>query len=92
MTVDELQIVSQSMFPVSRTSLEIFRDLVWVANCIYEAGQIAECYSVQLGDSGADSDEILAAISRAIQAGEKKVLWRGQIFTWKFKSPIGGQF
>ncbi len=90
MTVEELEVVSQAMFPKSRLSVEIFRDQVWVANCIFEGGQIADCYAVQLGVNGLESDEILVAISKAIQAGQSVVSWRGQRFTWKFKSPLGG--
>ncbi len=43
-----------------------------------------------MGLSGPESDEILAAISQAILSGQSLVNWRGQRFTWKFKSPIGG--
>ncbi len=90
MTVEELQTVTQAMFPNSRLSAEIFRDEAWVASCIFEGGQIVECYAVQLGDSGIESDEILAAISRAIHGGETHVSWRGQRFTWRFKTPLPG--
>lgn len=90
MTVEELQLVSQAMFRTSRLSVEIFRDQIWVANCVFEGGQIADLYAVQLGVSGPESDEILIAISQAIQAGESDVKWRGQRFTWKFMSPPSG--
>jgi len=91
MTVEEIALVSQAMFPNSRLSIEIFRDQVWVGNCVFEGGQVADCYSVQLGVNGPESDEILAAISQAIQAGQSAVGWRGQRFTWKFHSHLGGR-
>ena len=90
MTVEQLQIVSQAMFPVSRLSIDIYRDQAWVGNCVFEAGQIVDCYAAQLGVSGPETDEILAAISKAIQAGHSAVNWHGQQFTWKFKSPLSG--
>lgn len=87
MTVDELHTVSRTMFRNARLTVDLFRDQVWVGNCVLEGNEIIDCYAIQLGVSGPESDEILAAIMQAIQAGQTSLNWRGQEFSWKLAAP-----